>query len=158
MRRVLQPDGQLVLVVPDRSFGGRLRSYHRARAFQQQGRRRLARFFDWIDNGRFSTLSRVTGDRQQWRDRLQGAGLQLSDSYPVLLGEAVTRWDFSTRPILHGLILMSRGLQALRAKAAVKRLVTPLTAWRMRPWLRRSLNPPETSCGLWVLVAESPCS
>lgn len=158
MRRVLRPGGQLVLVVPDGAVGERLHAYHRARKYEQSGRRFAARFFDWIDNGRFNTLARLTGNRHQWRERLADAGLSLRGGYPVLAGEAVTRWDFSTRPFLHGLILMGRWLQALRLKAVVKQLIVPLVCWRMRPWLQRSLDPPRTACGLWVLIAESRIS
>lgn len=154
MRRVLREDGRLILVVPDRSFGNHLRAHHWAQQYRQQGWVWAANFFEWIDNGRFGTLTRLTGGRAEWKQRFAEVGLALSDSFPVLAPEAVTRWDFSTRPVLHGLVMAGRVLQAVGLKSAVKRLIVPLVERAMRPWLRRSVAAAEDACGLWVLVAE----
>ena len=153
MRRVLRADGRLVLVVPNRHVGDCLRSYHKARRYRQGRWRLAANFFAWIDHGRFSTLTRLTGDREEWRHRLRQAGFELGAHYPVLDSGAVVRWDFSTRPLLHGLVLMGRGLRAVGLKPAVKHVVVRMWQRRVWPWLERSLTPTEDACGLWVLVA-----
>ena len=154
MRRVLKDGGRLVLVVPNARFGDHLRSYHRAQRARQAGQRLGARFFEWIDNGRFETLARLTGDLDQWRARLTEAGFRLTTGVPALHVGAVRRWDLSTRPILHGLVLASRALQLLRLKALVKRLVVPLLAWRVGSWCAKSRSPAVEDAALWVLVAQ----
>lgn len=153
MRRVLREDGRLVLVVPNRHVGDCLRSYHKARQYRQRGWYMAANFFEWIDHGRFDTLARLTGDREEWEHRLKNAGFALDAASPVLDSGAVVRWDFSTRPFLHGLVLMGRGLRAVGLKPAVKHVVIRMWQRRLWPWLARSLTPTEDACGLWVLVA-----
>jgi len=73
---------------------------------------------------------------------------------PVLHAGAVRRWDLSTRPVLHGLVLVARALQALRLKTVVKRIVVPLWMRRVRSWHAKSLAPSATDAALWVLVAQ----
>lgn len=156
MRRVLKDDGRLVLVVPNATVGEQLLSYHRAQRYRAAGRPWRARFFDWIDNSRFYTLTRLTGDAQTWQARLAEAGLMVSESHPAVSTGVVRRWDFSTRPVLHVLVVLSRGLQTLHLKSVVKRLVLPLLEWRTRGWVARSLQPPPNETGLWVIVSQ-PC-
>ena len=154
MRRVLRDDGRLVLVVPNRTFAAQLRAYHRAQQCRAAGRMWQARFFEWIDNGRFHTLTRLTGGLDEWRTRLAEAQLDLSKGIPVVHVGAIQRWDLSTRPVLHGLVLLARALQIVQLKRAVKRAVVPLLAWRVRRWFAKSRAPlPEEGC-LWVLLAQ----
>ncbi len=154
IRRVLKDNGKLVLVVPNGTVGEHLLSYHRAQRYRAAGRTWRARFFDWIDNSRFHPLTRLTGDVQAWQARLAEAGLAVSTSHPVVSTGAVRRWDFSTRPVLHVLVVLSRGLQTLHLKSVVKRLVLPLLEWRTRGWVARSLQPPPSDTGLWVIVSQ----
>ncbi|MBI4353726.1 MAG: methyltransferase domain-containing protein [Candidatus Omnitrophica bacterium] len=154
MHRVVRDDGRLVLVVPNDTFGGQLQSHHRAQRYRRNGRHWRARFFEWIDNGRFRTLTRLTGHRAQWEERLTAAGFRLHGAIPVLHVGAVRRWDMSTRPILHGLVLLGRALQSLRLKGLLKRLIVPLLARRVRPWFAKSLAPSAEHAALWVLIAQ----
>ncbi len=153
MRRVLKDNGMLVLVVPNDTVGEQMVSYHCAQRYRAIGMPLRARFFDWVDNGRFHTITRLTGDAQAWQARLAEAGLAVSASHPVVSTGVVRRWDFSTRPLLHALVVLARGLQALRLKPVVKRLVLPLLEWRTRGWFARSLQPTPSDAGLWVIVS-----
>ena len=155
MRRVVRDDGRVVLVVPNRGIGEHLRSYHRARRYQQGGRHLAAAFFDSVDRGRFQTLTRLTGDLDAWRRRMTDVGFRVCTSVSVLHPGVVTRWDFGTRPCLRLLILMSRWLQAVRLKSVVKRLVVSALERPLWPWVEQSTAPPGTSTySLWVLVME----
>lgn len=154
MRRVLSARGRLVLVVPNEGVGEALRSYHRTQRARQVDQTLRARWFDWIDNGRFKTLTRLTGNLAAWRGRLADADLTVQAASPALDVTTLTRWDYSTRPILPCLMVVARCLRFLGLKTLVKRLVVPILEWQVRPWLARSLAPTAARAALWVLVAE----
>lgn len=120
IRRVLRPDGTLLMTAVNRIVSHHFVCYPLHRFFERRGWRQLSEYFKKLDTGRYAEISGFGRAAEEWGKLLQEAGFKLGNIWTQVTPLAWRVCDFQTRPLLRPLIRSSRFLKRVRLKRTVK--------------------------------------
>jgi SAM-dependent methyltransferase len=95
IRRVMSPDGQACLLLPDASFP----DYSFYNRFYKKPRDERFKFLELLDRGRHSDNVKQSKSDQEWRSLFDAAGLAVLTHKRHLSGPIVQTWDVGLRPL-----------------------------------------------------------
>lgn len=120
IRRVLRPDGTLILSGINDLIEGRFVCYPLAKYCERMGWAALASYFHRLDAGRYEELSGLGHSLAEWRQILNEAGFRLEEGWSQVRPIAWTLYDVQTRPFERALARGSKALRRMGLKIFIK--------------------------------------
>lgn len=120
MRRVLRPDGTLLMTAVNRTIADYFVCYPLHQFFKHRGWEGLANYFKHLDGGRYVEITRFGRTYSEWEKLLRQAGFTLVEATTQVTPLAWQIYDFQTRPALRQLIYWSWFLRRVHLKRIVK--------------------------------------
>jgi len=120
IRRVILPDGTLLMTAVNRDIHKYFICYPLHRFCERRGWLRLSAYFKKLDAGRYAEISGLGRTGREWTKLLEDAGFSLVESWTQVRPLAWRVYDFQTRPLLKALIHWNWFLKRGGLKTAVK--------------------------------------
>lgn len=120
IRRVIQPDGTLLMIAFNRAVSQHFVCYPLHRYCEHRGWKKLSSYFRGLDGGRYEEISGFGYTLGEWERFLEETGFGLTDVYNQVSPLAWRTYDFQTRPLLKVLIRWNWLLGRLHLKTLVK--------------------------------------
>jgi len=120
IRRVIRPDGCLLMIAFNRNVSRHFVYYPLHRYFERKGLTLLSSYFRKLDGGRFEEISGFGNTLENWNTLLKETGFKLTHVYNQVSPFAWRIYDFQTRPFLRLLIRCNWLLERLHLKTVIK--------------------------------------
>ncbi len=120
IRRVIRPDGALMMTAVNREVHKSFVCYPLHQFFERKGWPKLSEYFGRLDAGRYDEITGLGHTLQEWNKLLQNCGFRLADAWTQVTPLAWGVYDVQTRPLLRALIHWNRVLKRICIKKAIK--------------------------------------
>lgn len=120
IRRVVRPDGSLLIITFNRTVSGYFVCYPLYRYFESRGWKEPSSYFKRLDAGRYDEISGFGHTLDEWEKLFGETGFRLTDVYNQVAPLAWKVYDFQTRPFLKLLIRWNWLLEQLHLKTVIK--------------------------------------
>lgn len=120
IRRVIRPDGTLLMTAVNRKIASYFVCYPLHQFFEHRGWSRFSEYFKKLDAGRYKEIGGLGRTPGEWTKLLQNSGFRLVDAWTQVRPLAWQVYDFQTRPLLNALIRWNWFLKRVYVKKVVK--------------------------------------
>lgn len=120
IRRVLRPDGVLLMTAINEVISDHFVCYPLHRLFERCGWKRLSAYFQRLDARRFEELGGLGHSLEDWRKLLANAGFRLEEGWSQVRPFAWRLYDIQTRPFERALARASKRLRRAGLKTYIK--------------------------------------
>lgn len=120
IRRVLRPDGALLMVAMNENVRGAFVCHTCAVHLERAGWTKAAAYFRRLDAGRFEEIGGAARTLEGWRRLLAQSGFNLVEGSSQISSAAWRMYDVQTRPLLRLLIRTARCMRSAGVKGVLK--------------------------------------
>lgn len=120
IRRVLRPDGTLLMTAVNQTISECFVCYPWQRVCARRSWQKLSNYFQRLDAGRYEEIVGLGRTPDEWRVMLESSGFRLEEAWTQVSPLAWRVYDIQTRPVLKALIRWSRFLKRVGLKRVVK--------------------------------------
>lgn len=120
IRRVIRPDGTLLMTAVNRKIANYFVCYPLHQLFERRGWRRLSEYFRELDANRYEEITGLGRTPEEWTKLFQENRFSLVDAWRQVRPLAWWIYDFQTRPLLRSLIRWNWFLKRVHLKEVVK--------------------------------------